>query len=154
MGTILFVKHNLSSTEVRANHGLDIATTEILDTRSKSGAESVNYLYLPLRYGVAVVSVAVALGIKLLLDSLFIANGFLPSILGATMLSTSILLSAWYGGLGGRPGERAGLTSMRDRVTLLSGSLQIRSEPGVGTSVVAEVPLPATGDEKEANDEG
>jgi microcystin-dependent protein len=96
-------------------------------------------------------SVAVALGIKLLLDSLFIPNGILLSILGATMLSTSILLGAWYGG---RPGERVGLTSMRGRVTLLSGSLQIRSEPGVGPSVVAEVPLPATGEEKEANDEG
>jgi hypothetical protein len=125
-----------------------------MGVQAKGEADSVGNASWPLRYGVAVVSVAVALGIKLLLDSLFIANGFLPSILGATMLSTSILLSAWYGGLGGRPGERAGLTSMRDRVTLLSGGLQIRSEPGVGTSVVAEVPLPATGDEKEANDEG
>jgi signal transduction histidine kinase len=44
---------------------------------------------------------------------------------------------------------------MRDRVALLNGSLQIRSEPGLGTSVVAEIPLPAASEEKEeADDEG
>jgi signal transduction histidine kinase len=43
---------------------------------------------------------------------------------------------------GGSPGERVGLSSMRERVTLLGGGLEIRSEPGKGTSVVAEVPLP------------
>src|SRR5215217_4947812 len=53
------------------------------------------------------------------------------------------------------PGETVGLSSMRDRVGLLSGNLQIRSEPGLGTSVVAEIPLPAAGEEKEdINDEG
>src|SRR5829696_5665861 len=52
-------------------------------------------------------------------------------------------------------GETVGLSSMRDRVALLSGNLQIRSEPGFGTSVVAEIPLPAAGEEKEeADDEG
>jgi PAS domain S-box-containing protein len=52
-------------------------------------------------------------------------------------------------------GETVGLSSMRDRVALLSGSLEIRSEPGIGTSVVAEIPLPAAGEEKEeADDEG
>ena len=42
----------------------------------------------------------------------------------------------------GGPGERVGLSSMRERVALLGGELEIRSEPGEGTSVVAEVPLP------------
>jgi PAS domain S-box-containing protein len=42
----------------------------------------------------------------------------------------------------GGPGERVGLSSMRERVALLGGELQIRSRPGAGTSVVAEVPLP------------
>ncbi len=41
----------------------------------------------------------------------------------------------------GGPGERVGLSSMRERVALLGGELQIRSRPGAGTSVVAEVPL-------------
>jgi len=51
--------------------------------------------------------------------------------------------------------ERVGISSMRDRVALLSGTLQIRSEPGVGTSVVAEAPLPVAEEEKEeAEDEG
>jgi PAS domain S-box-containing protein len=53
------------------------------------------------------------------------------------------------------PGETVGLSSMRDRVALLSGSLEIRSEPGIGTSVVAEIPLPAAGEEEEeADDDG
>src|SRR5215217_6672031 len=51
------------------------------------------------------------------------------------------------------PGETVGLSSMRDRVALLNGSLQIRSEPGLGTSVVAELPFSAAG-EWEADDEG
>ena len=45
-------------------------------------------------------------------------------------------------GDGGGPGERVGLSSMRERITLLGGELDIRSEPVEGTSVVAEVPLP------------
>jgi PAS domain S-box-containing protein len=57
-------------------------------------------------------------------------------------------------GGGAGPGETVGLSSMRDRVALLSGSLQIRSEPGIGTSVVAEIPLSAAGEEQEADDEG
>ncbi len=48
---------------------------------------------------------------------------------------------------GGGPGERVGLSSMRERVALLGGKLEVRSEPGEGTSVVAEVPLPATGED-------
>jgi len=42
------------------------------------------------------------------------------------------------------PVERVGLFSMRERVALLGGEFEIRSKPGAGTSVVAEVPLPAT----------
>ncbi len=45
---------------------------------------------------------------------------------------------------GGGPGERVGLSSMRERVTLLGGRLEISSEPGRGTSVVAEVSPPDT----------
>ncbi len=45
------------------------------------------------------------------------------------------------------PGERVGLSGMRERIALLGGRLEIRSEPGAGTSVVAEVPLAATGEE-------
>jgi PAS domain S-box-containing protein len=42
---------------------------------------------------------------------------------------------------GSGPGERVGLSSMRERIALLGGSFEIRSEPGEGTEVVAEVPL-------------
>jgi PAS domain S-box-containing protein len=41
---------------------------------------------------------------------------------------------------GGGPGERIGLSSMRERVALLGGALDIHSKPGVGTLVVAQVP--------------
>jgi hypothetical protein len=41
---------------------------------------------------------------------------------------------------------------MRDGVALLNGSLQIRSEPGLGTSVVGEIPLAAGGEEKKVAD--
>ena len=50
---------------------------------------------------------------------------------------------------GGGPGERVGLSSMRERVVLLGGSLKLHSEPGYGTEVVAEVPLPAEDAEHE-----
>jgi PAS domain S-box-containing protein len=46
----------------------------------------------------------------------------------------------------GGPGERVGLSSMRERVALLGGEFEIRSEPGAGTSVVAEVPVPTMGE--------
>jgi signal transduction histidine kinase len=41
---------------------------------------------------------------------------------------------------GGGPGERLGLSSMRERVALLGGQLEVRSRPGEGTEVVAEIP--------------
>ena len=41
---------------------------------------------------------------------------------------------------GGGPGERLGLSSMRERMTLLGGHLEVRSRPGEGTEVVAEIP--------------
>jgi PAS domain S-box-containing protein len=40
------------------------------------------------------------------------------------------------------PGERVGLSGMRERVALLGGELKIRSKPGAGTSAIAEIPLP------------
>jgi PAS domain S-box-containing protein len=39
------------------------------------------------------------------------------------------------------PSEKVGLSSMRERTTLLGGHFEIHSEPGAGTVVVAEVPL-------------
>jgi len=41
----------------------------------------------------------------------------------------------------GGPGERVGLSGMRERVSLLGGRFEIHSELGSGTSVVAEVEL-------------
>src|ERR671913_1991519 len=70
-----------------------------MGVRAKSKAESVSYPIL-LRYGIAVASVAVVLGLRLLLDSLFLQSNPLLLILGATSLSASVMVSAWYGGLG------------------------------------------------------
>ena len=39
------------------------------------------------------------------------------------------------------PGERIGIAGMRERVGMLGGNLQIKSQPGAGTSVVASIPL-------------
>jgi len=44
------------------------------------------------------------------------------------------------------PGERVGLSSMRERISLLGGTLSIFSEPGVGTEVTAKVPFTPEGD--------
>ncbi len=41
----------------------------------------------------------------------------------------------------GGPGERVGLAGMRERVVLLGGHLEVDSQPGAGTTIVAEVPL-------------
>ncbi len=50
---------------------------------------------------------------------------------------------------GGGPGERVGLSSMRERVALLGGRLEVSSRPGEGTEVAAEVPLPEGRQERE-----
>src|SRR5918994_813217 len=71
-----------------------------MSVRAKGEADSVSYPSLPLRYGLAVASIVVALGFHLLLDLLLIHGTFLPLILGVTMLCASVVLSAWYGGLG------------------------------------------------------
>lgn len=42
---------------------------------------------------------------------------------------------------GGGPGERVGISGMRERVAVLGGELRIESQPGAGTTVVAQVPL-------------
>jgi PAS domain S-box-containing protein len=43
----------------------------------------------------------------------------------------------------GEPSEKVGLAEMRERVALLGGELKIHSKLGAGTSLVAEIPLPA-----------
>ncbi len=47
---------------------------------------------------------------------------------------------------GNGPGEKVGLSGMRERVSLLGGRFDLHSEPGSGTTVRAEVELPATGE--------
>jgi signal transduction histidine kinase len=44
---------------------------------------------------------------------------------------------------GAGPGERVGLSGMRERVSVLGGEFEVRSRPGEGTSVTAWLPLPA-----------
>jgi signal transduction histidine kinase len=46
----------------------------------------------------------------------------------------------------GEPGERVGLSSMRERIALLGGRFTITSEPRVGTEVSADIPLATAGD--------
>ena len=41
----------------------------------------------------------------------------------------------------GSPGERVGMTGMRERIALLGGEFRVASRPGEGTLIVAEVPL-------------
>jgi PAS domain S-box-containing protein len=50
--------------------------------------------------------------------------------------------------------EKIGLSSMRERVALLGGRLEIHSEPGAGTLVVAEVPLQEEIDTEGGGDAG
>jgi signal transduction histidine kinase len=40
------------------------------------------------------------------------------------------------------PGERVGLSGMRERLSLLGGKFELQSEPGSGTTVTAEVEVP------------
>jgi signal transduction histidine kinase len=40
---------------------------------------------------------------------------------------------------------------MRERIALLGGRLEVRSEPGEGTSVVAEVPMPVIEGEEDGH---
>ena len=54
---------------------------------------------------------------------------------------------------GGGPGERLGLSSMRERVALLGGHLEVYSRPGEGTEVIAEIPSVQTDGEGRQNDE-
>jgi PAS domain S-box-containing protein len=53
---------------------------------------------------------------------------------------------------GGGPGEKVGLSGMRERVTLLGGAFEVYSRPGVGALIVARVPL--TEPTKEATKHG
>jgi signal transduction histidine kinase len=55
-------------------------------------------------------------------------------------------------GAPGSPGERVGMTGMRERVVLLGGDFRVASRPGVGTTVVAEIPLLAGPDGGDAGD--
>src|SRR5215207_1227039 len=42
---------------------------------------------------------------------------------------------------GGGPGERVGLSGMRERVGMVGGELEVRSSPGEGTAITVRVPL-------------
>jgi signal transduction histidine kinase len=53
---------------------------------------------------------------------------------------------------GANPSEKVGLSSMRERVALLGGHFEIHSELGVGTVVVAEIPLQEETDLEGAGD--
>ena len=47
-------------------------------------------------------------------------------------------------------GDGLGLIHMRERLTLVNGELLVESRPGAGTTVIARVPMPTTGDALEA----
>ena len=50
-------------------------------------------------------------------------------------------------------GEQIGLLGMQERVAVLDGVCEVRSQPGVGTRIVAQVPLPAPIMESAADDD-
>ena len=59
-----------------------------------------------------------------------------------TMKNEKLLLSLCDHGIGGAdPGRGSGLVGLRDRVEAVGGSLEITSKPGVGTSLVAALPI-------------
>jgi signal transduction histidine kinase len=43
---------------------------------------------------------------------------------------------------GARPSVGSGLSGLHDRITALSGTLTLDSQPGRGTRIRAEIPLP------------
>lgn len=56
-----------------------------------------------------------------------------------------LVLAVEDDGIGFDPNDKSGgvgITGMRERVALVNGSLRIDSEPGMGTHVVVEIPLP------------
>ena len=55
----------------------------------------------------------------------------------------------WRRARRGGPGERVGISSMRERVAQLGGEFEVRSKRGEGTTVVAEIPLRMAGEEGE-----
>jgi signal transduction histidine kinase len=55
-----------------------------------------------------------------------------------------LVLAVEDDGLGFNPNEKAegaGITGMRERAGLVSGSIRFDSEPGMGTHVVVEIPI-------------
>ncbi len=68
--------------------------TKIMGMQAKKGADSLSRRSLPLRYGVSVASVALATGLKLLLDPLLVQQS--PFLL----LAGAVMVAAWFGGLG------------------------------------------------------
>jgi signal transduction histidine kinase len=50
--------------------------------------------------------------------------------------------------------KRLGLVSLRERVALIGGSVEIVSSPGKGTTVSAEAPLEKTGDQRDGRKHG
>jgi signal transduction histidine kinase len=57
----------------------------------------------------------------------------------------TLVLAVEDDGLGFNPSEKsegAGITGMRERAALVNGSIRFDSEPGMGTHVVAEIPIP------------
>jgi len=52
---------------------------------------------------------------------------------------------------GGGPGERLGLSSMRERMALLGGHLEVHSRPGEGTEVLAEISTVQTDDQRRSD---